>query len=296
MKWRIAIALLIFAGSSHAAGTDPLPTAKPEDVGLSSVRLERIAQVLRGEIDHGRMPGAVIAISRKGKLAYYESFGFLDKAAGTPMPKDAIFALASMTKPMAAVAALMLVETNDLLLNDPIGNYLPGAQGHEGRDRDRHGTGASSADAAGHDASHRGRDLRQPGHHRVAQAISQRQRLGHDEWTAVPGDARQAAASLPARHDVGLQLRSRGHGAGGRGGDEAAAGRLSAVAPLRAARDGGHAIRRARRRRRRASPGRFRSIPRPASRPRSVCRSSHGSSTAAVAARRERRWTTRGLR
>ena len=125
MKWRIAIALLIFAASSHAAGTDPLPTAKPEDVGLSSVRLERIAQVLRGEIDHGRMPGAVIAISRKGKLAYYESFGFLDKAAGTPMPKDAIFALASMTKPMAAVAALMLVETNDLLLNDPIGNYLP---------------------------------------------------------------------------------------------------------------------------------------------------------------------------
>ena len=125
MKWRIAIALSIFAASSHAAGTDPLPTAKPEDVGLSSVRLERIAQVLRGEIDHGRMPGAVIAISRKGKLAYYESFGFLDKAAGTPMPKDAIFALASMTKPMAAVAALMLVETNDLLLNDPIGNYLP---------------------------------------------------------------------------------------------------------------------------------------------------------------------------
>ena len=71
------------------------------------------------------MPGAVIAITRRGKLAYYESFGFLDKAAGTPMPKDAIFVLASMTKPMAAVAALTLAERTELLLNDPIGNYLP---------------------------------------------------------------------------------------------------------------------------------------------------------------------------
>jgi CubicO group peptidase (beta-lactamase class C family) len=119
------VALVFFAGLTHAAGTDPLPTARPEDVGLSSARLDRIAQVLRGEIDHGRMPGAVIAISRRGKLVYHESFGFLDKAVGTPMPKDAIFVLASMTKPMAAVAALMLAERGDLLLNDPIGNYLP---------------------------------------------------------------------------------------------------------------------------------------------------------------------------
>ena len=125
MTWRLLLALLVSAGLVHAAGTDPLPTAKPEDVGLSSARLDRIAQVLRVEIDHGRMPGAVIAISRRGKLAYYESFGFVDKAAGKPMPKDAIFVLASMTKPMAAVAALMLAERSELLLNDPIGNYLP---------------------------------------------------------------------------------------------------------------------------------------------------------------------------
>ena len=127
MKWSFAlVAFVLFAGLTHAAGTDPLPTARPEDVGLSSARLEhRIAQVLRGDIDHGRMSGAVIAISRRGELAYHESFGFLDKAAGTPMPKDAIFVLASMTKPMAAVAALMLAERGDLLLNDPIGNYLP---------------------------------------------------------------------------------------------------------------------------------------------------------------------------
>jgi len=125
MKFRLLPALLLVTGLVHAAGNEPLPTAKPEDVGLSSARLDRLAQVLRADVDQGRMPGAVIAITRKGKLAYYESFGFIDKAAGTPMTKDAIFALASMTKPMTAVAALMLAERGELLLNDPIGNYLP---------------------------------------------------------------------------------------------------------------------------------------------------------------------------
>jgi CubicO group peptidase (beta-lactamase class C family) len=121
----VALALSVAVTLVHAAGPDPIPTAKPEEVGLSSARLDRIAQVLRSDVDHGRMPGGVIAITRRGKLAYYEAFGFVDKAAGTPMTKDAIFVLASMTKPMAAVGALMLVERSELLLDDPIGNYLP---------------------------------------------------------------------------------------------------------------------------------------------------------------------------
>ena len=105
-------ALLLLSGLAPA---ESLPTAKPETVGLSSARLERLARAIRQDVDQGRMPGAVVAIARKGKLAYYESFGFVDKAANTPMPKDAIFALASMTKPMVAVAALMLEEQGDLL-------------------------------------------------------------------------------------------------------------------------------------------------------------------------------------
>jgi len=109
---------ILLASVSLFAAADSTPIAKPETVGLSSARLERLAQAIKQDVDHGRMPGAVVAIARKGKLAYYESFGFVDKAAGTPMPKDAIFALASMTKPMVAVAALMLAEQGDLLLND----------------------------------------------------------------------------------------------------------------------------------------------------------------------------------
>ena len=134
----LKFALLLLASLSLFAAADAPPVAKPETVGLSSARLERLAQAIKQDVDHGRMPGAVVAIARKGKLAYYESFGFVDKAAGAPMPKDAIFALASMTKPMVAVAALMLMEQGDLLLNDPVGNYLPelkdmkvaGPQGH----------------------------------------------------------------------------------------------------------------------------------------------------------------------
>ncbi|HET9540363.1 MAG TPA: serine hydrolase domain-containing protein [Candidatus Limnocylindria bacterium] len=106
-------------------GADQLPVAKPESVGLSSARLERLAQAIRQSVDEGRMPGAVVAIARRGSLVYHEAFGFVDKSTNTPMPKDAIFALASMTKPMAAVATLMLAEEGKLLLNDPVGNYLP---------------------------------------------------------------------------------------------------------------------------------------------------------------------------
>jgi CubicO group peptidase (beta-lactamase class C family) len=122
---RAAPGLLLLLTGIPALAADPFPAVKPETVGLSTARLERLAHAVQQDVDHGRMPGAVVAIARKGKLAYYESFGFVDKAAGKPMPKDAIFALASMTKPMVAVATLMLAEQGDLLLNDPIGNYLP---------------------------------------------------------------------------------------------------------------------------------------------------------------------------
>ena len=78
--------------------------ASPDKVGLSRERLAIIGTVLRAEIEKGRLPGAVVLVARKGKIAYFESFGFLDKAAGTPMVKDAIFRAASMTKPWVSVS------------------------------------------------------------------------------------------------------------------------------------------------------------------------------------------------
>jgi CubicO group peptidase (beta-lactamase class C family) len=115
----------LYAADPQAPAGMPIPLASPASVGLSTERLERFSQRIKQDVADGKMPGAVVAIARKGKLAYYESFGFVDKAAGTVMPKDAIFALASMTKPMVAVGTLMLAEEGKLLLNDPVGNYLP---------------------------------------------------------------------------------------------------------------------------------------------------------------------------
>ena len=126
---RVVPLLLLALVVVHPVWADQMPTAKPETVGISSARLELLARAIRRDVDQGKMPGAVVAIARKGKLVYHEAFGFVDKAAGKPMPKDAIFALASMTKPMAAVATLMLAEQGDLLLNDPVGNYLPALKG-----------------------------------------------------------------------------------------------------------------------------------------------------------------------
>jgi CubicO group peptidase (beta-lactamase class C family) len=103
----------------------PLSLAAPEEIGLSSAGLARLGAVLRGEIERGRVPGAVVLIARRGKLGFFESFGQRDAAIGAPMTKDAIFRIYSMTKPITSVAAMMLWEQGRFLLSDPIGKYLP---------------------------------------------------------------------------------------------------------------------------------------------------------------------------
>src|SRR5438445_6847547 len=102
-----------------------LPTATPEEVGLSRERLARIAPALSRQIEAKSFPGAVALVARKGRIAYFEAIGQLDPKSATPMPKDAIFRLYSMTKPFTSVAAMMLVEEGRLRLTDPVGMYLP---------------------------------------------------------------------------------------------------------------------------------------------------------------------------
>lgn len=106
-----------------------LPRAEPEAVGLSSSRLGRIRAALEREVAGDRIPGAVVAIARRGKLAYLDAIGFRDKAAGTPLWADAVFSIASMTKPMTSVAVLMLLEEGRLLLGDPVSKHLPALAG-----------------------------------------------------------------------------------------------------------------------------------------------------------------------
>jgi CubicO group peptidase (beta-lactamase class C family) len=115
--------LLTSVGPAYAA--DPLQRARPDEVGFSTERLARIATVLNADIASGKLPGAVIAIVRKDRLVYFEAFGFRDKATGVPMTTDTIFNIASMTKPMTAVGALMLTEQGALDIGDPLARYLP---------------------------------------------------------------------------------------------------------------------------------------------------------------------------
>lgn len=92
---------------------------------MSSERLSRIASVLQSDVEHGRLPGAVVVVARKGKIVYFEAVGFRDKTSGSKMTTDAIFNIASMTKPMVAATTLMLVEEGALTLDDPVSKYLP---------------------------------------------------------------------------------------------------------------------------------------------------------------------------
>ena len=118
----ILIYLLLLAS---VAWSEVLPATQPEKVGLSSQRLDRIDQALQAHIKEGKVPGAVVLVARKGKIAYLKSFGMRDKEAGTPMTKDAIFRLYSMSKPVVSVGAMMLVEEGRLRLSDPVAKYLP---------------------------------------------------------------------------------------------------------------------------------------------------------------------------
>jgi CubicO group peptidase (beta-lactamase class C family) len=102
-----------------------LPFAAPEEVGLSRARLTRLTDMLRAEIERGRVPGAVALVARRGKVAYFESLGVRDPASGAPMQKDTIFRIYSMTKPIVSVAAMMLWEEGQFLLNDALAKYLP---------------------------------------------------------------------------------------------------------------------------------------------------------------------------
>lgn len=123
--FRILATALCLLASGAALADDPLPRATPEEVGLSSERLARIGETLKADIEAGRVPGAVIAIARHGKLVALDAYGWRDKAAGVAMTTDTIFNIASMTKPMTTVGALMLYERGNILIDDPLAKYFP---------------------------------------------------------------------------------------------------------------------------------------------------------------------------
>jgi CubicO group peptidase (beta-lactamase class C family) len=100
-------------------------TVKPESVGLSSPRLERIATAVQRSIEDGRIAGAVTLVARRGQTAWFRAQGLADRETGTPMRTDSLFRICSMTKPITSVAVMMLYEEGRFLLEDPVSRYLP---------------------------------------------------------------------------------------------------------------------------------------------------------------------------
>jgi CubicO group peptidase (beta-lactamase class C family) len=123
----LTLLLLCLANAAHAY--DVAPTVDPETLGFSSSRLARIAAWQQTQVDTGAFPGAVAAIARNGKVAYLRAVGFRDRARTDPLRPDAIFWIASMTKPVTSVAAMMLVEEGKLDLAAPVSRYLPEFKG-----------------------------------------------------------------------------------------------------------------------------------------------------------------------
>src|SRR3954447_15131241 len=111
----------------HAAGpqTPSLPHAKPEQIGLSSTRLQRMSDAFKREVDKGTLPGATVLVARRGQIGWFDAIGRQAPASSAPMAQDSIFRIFSMTKPIVSVGIMMLIEDGHFILSDPVAKFIP---------------------------------------------------------------------------------------------------------------------------------------------------------------------------
>jgi CubicO group peptidase (beta-lactamase class C family) len=126
MKTFLTLMCLIFVYTSQGQSVRNISIAsKPEEVGFSTERLARIDQLVEGYVKDKSFPGAIVYIVRNGKVAYHKTWGTSNMATNTPLKKDDIFRIASMTKAITSLAVMMLFEEGKFLLDDPISMYVP---------------------------------------------------------------------------------------------------------------------------------------------------------------------------
>jgi CubicO group peptidase (beta-lactamase class C family) len=118
----LLIALSLLVAPAPAAD---LPRGNPHDAGLSVEKLDRIESMLKEAVAAKHLAGGSALIARHGKIVYLKPVGLRDTQPEAPMTDDTIFRIASMTKPITSVAAMILVEDGKLNLDDPIGKYIP---------------------------------------------------------------------------------------------------------------------------------------------------------------------------
>lgn len=116
---------LILSLGSLAATAATLPNANPEDAGMSAQRLDRVDALIDRYIADQQITGAVTMVARHGEIVHLESQGWMDRENEEPMRRDAIFRMASMSKPVTGVAILMLMEEGKVRLSDPVSRFIP---------------------------------------------------------------------------------------------------------------------------------------------------------------------------
>jgi CubicO group peptidase (beta-lactamase class C family) len=123
---QMMLTTLFFILITSIASAQGIPQAtNPEEVGLSKERLQRISDWIQGDVNKGIVPGAVVMVLRKGKVAYFEAFGYRDREKKIPMTRDSIFRIESMTKPFTSLAIMVLAEEGKIRLPVPVSRYLP---------------------------------------------------------------------------------------------------------------------------------------------------------------------------
>ena len=105
--------------------TPPLPQVRPDQIGLSPARLQRMSDAFKREIDKGTVPGVTVMVARRGQIGWFEAIGRQNPAAGQPMAKNTIFRIFSMTKPIVSLGIMMLLEDGHFLLNEPVAKFIP---------------------------------------------------------------------------------------------------------------------------------------------------------------------------
>ena len=121
----LVVGVLVSSATAFLVAAGAVPNGKPEEVGFSTERLGRIKEAVQRQVDAGNVPGVVTLVARRGRVVHFETHGFNDVEAKKPMPKDAIFRLASMSKPIAATAVMMMIEEGKVRLNDPVSRFIP---------------------------------------------------------------------------------------------------------------------------------------------------------------------------
>ena len=125
MKPTHLIPLLLIPLLAAPLNAGDVPPGKPEEAGTSADRLHRIHEAIQRHIDAGEISGAVTLVARRGRIVHFEAHGLMDIESKRPMEKDAIFRIASMSKPITGVAVMMMLEEGKLRLNDPVSKFLP---------------------------------------------------------------------------------------------------------------------------------------------------------------------------